>query len=287
MMRGRLLDPLAVSTTVLALSSVLSCNPNPPAGADGPADLAAESPTTPPDFAAAAGDSVPASAVAFFQRKDCPVGWEKLGMAAGRTLVPTAGADPVDVSVGTPLQDAEERGHGHTVAANINLSTVGYAGIAGEANHGLARGGSNPLAGMASKSSAALPYVQLLICHKTAEPDPRLRPLPAGTLVFFRQKECPTGFVQAGASQGRFIVGLPERATPGQKFGGNPLKSGENRGHRHSFSGSVTTVSHGIALANGGSASGYAKNDTHPYQVETTDESVGFPFLQLRQCQKQ
>ncbi len=286
-MSSRLLDPLTVSAAVFALVGTLSCNPDSPIADDGPADLATESPTIPPDFATMAGDSLPASAVAFFQRKDCPAGWEKLGLAAGRTLVPTVAADPVDVSVGTPLQDAEERGHGHNIAASFNLSTVGYAGIAGEANHGLARGGSGPLAGMASKSSGALPYIQLLVCHKTAEPDPRLRPLPAGTLVFFRQKECPTGFVQAGASQGRFIIGLPERATPGQKFGGSPLKSGENRGHRHSLSGSITTTSHGIALASGGTASGYAKNDTHPYRVDTADDSVGFPFLQLRHCQKQ
>ncbi|HNI61396.1 MAG TPA: hypothetical protein PKW11_15750, partial [Pseudomonadota bacterium] len=99
--------------------------------------------------------------------------------------------------------------------------------------------------------------------------------------------ECPTGFVQAGASQGRFIVGLPERATAGQKFGGAPLKSGENRTHHHNLSGSITTSSHGIALANGGTASGYAKNDQHPFQQDSADDSIGFPFLQLRHCQKQ
>ncbi|HNO67276.1 MAG TPA: hypothetical protein PKI49_02120, partial [Pseudomonadota bacterium] len=154
-------------------------------------------------------------------------------------------------------------------------------------NHGLARGGANPLTGTATKSAASLPYIQLLVCHKTAEADPQLRPLAAGTLVFFKTKECPSGFVQAGASQGRFIVGLPERATAGQKFGGAPLKSGENRTHHHNLSGSITTSSHGIALANGGTASGYAKNDQHPFQQDSADDSIGFPFLQLRHCQKQ
>ena len=286
-MSRRAFDPLGFSASVFALASLLSCNPAPATSDDGPADLSTIPPTSPPDFASVAGDSVPAGAVAFFQRKDCPQGWEKLGAASGRTLVPTVGADPVDVSVGTPLQDSEERSHSHAISGTINLSTVGYAGIAGEANHGLARGGANPLTGTATKSAASLPYIQLVVCHKTAEADPQLRPLAAGTLVFFKTKECPSGFVQAGASQGRFIVGLPERATAGQKFGGAPLKSGENRTHHHNLSGSITTSSHGIALANGGTASGYAKNDQHPFQQDSADDSIGFPFLQLRHCQKQ
>lgn len=287
MMRSRLLDPVVFSFSVFALASTWSCNPASPSSDEDPVDLSQPAPTTPPDFASVAGDSLPMGAVAFFQRKDCPTGWEKLGAAAGRTLVPTVGADPVDVSVGQPLQDSEERSHAHNISGNVNLSTVGYAGIAGEANHNLAKGGANPLTGTAAKSAASLPYIQLLVCHKTAEPDPQLRPLAAGTLVFFRSKECPTGFVQAGASQGRFIVGLPERATAGQKFGGAPLKSGENRSHHHNLSGSITTTSHGIALASGGTASGYGKNDQHPFQLDSADESVGFPFLQLRHCQKQ
>ena len=286
-MSRRAFDPLGFSASVFALASLLSCNPAFAMSDDGPADLSTIPPTSPPDFASVAGDSVPAGAVAFFQRKDCPQGWEKLGAASGRTLVPTVGADPVDVSVGTPLQDSEERSHSHAISGTINLSTVGYAGIAGEANHGLARGGANPLTGTATKSAASLPYIQLLVCHKTAEADPQLRPLAAGTLVFFKTKECPSGFVQAGASQGRFIVGLPERATAGQKFGGAPLKNGENRTHHHNLSGSITTSSHGIALANGGTASGYAKNDQHPFQQDSADDSIGFPFLQLRHCQKQ
>ena len=286
-MSRRAFDPLGFSASVFALASLLSCNPAFAMSDDGPADLSTIPPTSPPDFASVAGDSVPAGAVAFFQRKDCPQGWEKLGAASGRTLVPTVGADPVDVSVGTPLQDSEERSHSHAISGTINLSTVGYAGIAGEANHGLARGGANPLTGTATKSAASLPYIQLLVYHKTAEADPQLRPLAAGTLVFFKTKECPSGFVQAGASQGRFIVGLPERATAGQKFGGAPLKSGENRTHHHNLSGSITTSSHGIALANDGTASGYAKNDQHPFQQDSADDSIGFPFLQLRHCQKQ
>lgn len=285
-MRAPILSLLVVS----ALGTLLSCNPPAPpvesepddlGGIEGPPDLAAG-----PDLTTPRGDSLPKGAVAYFQRKDCPRGWEKLALAAGRTLVPTVGADPVETAAFDPLGDSEDRSHGHGVMATITLPSVGYAGIAGEANHGLGRSGSSPLTGSTSKVPAGLPYVQLLVCHKTDDPDVRQRPVAKGTLVFFRTTECPRGFVQAGASQGRFVIGVPELATPGQKFGGPPLQSGEKRGHRHALAGAITTTSHGIALAGGGT-SGYAKNDRHPYQVDSSNDSSGFPYLQLLHCQKE
>lgn len=190
-MRAPILSLLFVST----LGTLLSCNPPAPAvetepddlgGIEGPPDLAAE-----PDLTTPRGDSLPKGAVAYFQRKDCPRGWEKLSLAAGRTLVPTVGADPVETAAFDPLGDSEDRSHGHGVMAAITLPSVGYAGIAGEANHGLGRSGSSPLTGSTSKVPAGLPYVQLLVCHKTDDPDVRQRPVAKGTLVFFRTPECP------------------------------------------------------------------------------------------------
>ena len=173
-MRAPILSLLLVST----LGTLLSCNPPAPAvetepddlgGIEGPPDLAAE-----PDLTTPRGDSLPKGAVAYFQRRDCPRGWEKLSLAAGRTLVPTVGADPVETAAFDPLGDSEDRSHGHGVMAAITLPSVGYAGIAGEANHGLGRSGSSPLTGSTSKVPAGLPYVQLLVCHKTDDPDVRI-----------------------------------------------------------------------------------------------------------------
>jgi len=277
---------LAVAAAWLGL---LSCAPNSPVADLEPDDAAAHEPpdlASGPDLAVPRGDSLPIGAVAYFQRKDCPRGWEKLSKAAGRTLVPTVGADPVEIAAFDPLMDSEERSHGHSIAATMNLPSVGYAGIAGEANHGVGRSGNTPVTGSLGKAPSGLPYVQLLVCHKTEEPDARQRAVATGTLVFFRNTECPPGFVQAGASQGRFIIGVPELATPGQKFGGPPLKSGEKRGHHHALAGNITTSSHGIALASGGT-SGYAKNDKHSFQVDSSDDGSGFPYLQLLHCQKQ
>lgn len=284
-------SPFRVLLIATGLSGLLSCNP--PTSAvdaatmdDGDSEPVLDLATS-PDLSAPVGDSLPKLAVAFFQRKDCPRGWQPLAMAAGRTLVPTVGMDPIDIASGEPLMEGEDRAHGHAVMTNFNLSTVSYAGIAGEANHGLARGGSQALTGKTNAVPIGLPYVQLLVCNKLDEPDPRLRPVAKGTLVFFRTPDCPKGFVQAGGSQGRLIIGVPELATPGQKFGGLPLKSGEKRVHHHALSGSITTSSHGIALASGSGASGYAKNDKHPYQVDSIDEPSSFPYLQLLHCQKE
>lgn len=233
------------------------------------------------------GDALPKGAISLFNRKTCPTGWETFMAGGGRTLVPTAGAAKPGTSDGEPLDDSEERQHGHGAQIGLNLPTVNYAGIAGEANHGVARGGSVPLAVSVSKVSAGLPYVQLLVCQKTADPDLRQRPAPTGTMMFFLTEACPAGWAQAGLSQGRFLVGLPTDGTADQKFGGKPLAAGEKRVHQHVVKGSIRTTSHGIALASGGAASGYARNDPHAYQGSTADESVQFPSLQLLQCQKQ
>lgn len=239
------------------------------------------------DAAPPAGDSLPTGAVSFYNRTRCPQGWEPLLKAAGRTLVPTVEKNPGGVTQGEPLDDSEDRVHGHAVTASVSLPAVNYAGIAGEANHGVARAGSIPMMVTASKASSGLPYVQLLVCQKSAAADPLQQPAPSGMLMFFATAECPSGWSQAGLSQGRFLVGLPEGGTPGQKFGGKTLGPGEKRTHKHGLQGSLKTTAHGIALASGGAANGYAKDDTHTYQATSDEESVAMPYLQLLQCQKE
>ena len=71
---------------------------------------------------------------------------------------------------------------------------------------------------------------------------------------------CPTGWKQAPATQGRFIVGAPKGAPPDVSFGGEPVSSATPRTHVHGNDVAVETVPHGIALAAGCCGSGYAKN---------------------------
>jgi hypothetical protein len=257
----------------------------------------------PPDLASSAsgedaaveppvvGDSLPTGAVSYFNARNCPVGWEPFADAAGRSIVPSASTD-VGATFGTPLRDAEDRAHSHAVTANVSLPTVDYAGIAGEANHGLGRGGAQPLTVTVDAASAGLPYVQLLVCHKKAAPQTQKGLAPAGTLMFFTNAECPSGWGRTTTTEGRFLVGVPEKGTAAQSFGGPPLGSnpspgpGENRVHQHELQGSITTSAHGIALLSGGLAGGYARDGKHAYRASSDEASALLPYIKLLQCEK-
>ena len=232
-------------------------------------------------------DSLPAGAVSYFNRRTCPVGWEPFSLGVGRTVVPSVGGDPVGNPQGEPLADSEERVHGHTLSGSVSTSSVSYIGIAGEANHGVARAGSYAVSLTASPAPSGLPYLQLLTCRKTGAPNPQKAPPPSGMLLFFSASACPPGWVQPVSSQGRFLVGLPDGAKSGLSFGGPSLTSTESRLHRHSGSGQIRTSSHGIALASGSGAGGYAKDDGYAYQMMSSEGATGLPYVQLLQCQKQ
>jgi len=238
------------------------------------------------DLAAAAGDSLPTGAISLFNRKGCPPGWEPLAAAAGRTLIPTAGDSQPGATSGQPLEDGEDRQHSHGLPVTLNLPSVTYAGVVGEANHGVARAGSLPLTVVGDKASSGLPYVQLLVCQKQAAPDLGQRPAPTGTLMFFQTAACPAGWGQAGSTQGRVLIGLPEDGTPGQKFGGKALGADEKRTHHHKLAGKLQTSAHGIALLSGGAAGGYARDGEHAYDGTSDEQEAQLPSLQLLQCQK-
>ena len=232
-------------------------------------------------------DSLPAGAVSFFNRKTCPVGWEAYALAAGRTVVPSIGRDPVGNTQGDPLSDSEERKHSHQLSGSVSTDSVSYIGIAGEANHGVARSGTYPLSLSSEPAASNLPYLQLLICRKSGAPNPQKAPPPVGTLLFFAASACPQGWTQPALSQGRFLVGLPEGAKSGLAFGAPSLTTTEARAHRHGGKGSIQTGSHGIALASGSGAGGYVRNDRYAFSVMSTTSIVDLPYVQLLQCQKQ
>ncbi len=233
------------------------------------------------------GDSLPMGAISLFNRKSCPGGWTPLDAAAGRTLVPTVGMQQPGATAGKPLDDGEDRTHGHGMPVALNLPSVNYAGIVGEGNHGVARAGSIPLTVTASPASAGLPYVQLLACQKQVPPEPSQRSVPVGTLMFFQSPECPQGWGQAGSTQGRVLIGVPDGATAGQRFGAAAgLGATTKRLHHHPFAGAITTTSHGIALVSGGGAGGYGKDGHHPYDGTSEDSEADLPYLQLLHYQK-
>lgn len=231
-------------------------------------------------------DALPAGAISFFNSGACPTGWTPFAEGAGRVLVPTVGADPALVATGEPLLDGEERMHGHGMNAEVDLNGVSYAGVAGEANHGVAAQQKTVISGAMDKASAGLPYVQLLVCKKLSAKRIETAKIPRGLLMFWNGAQCPEGFSQPIATQGRYMVGLPEGAAAGLSFGGTSLKSEEIRTHKHDIQGTLTTTSHGIALASGCCADGYAQNAEYPFSGASDEIAADMPAITLLQCEK-
>lgn len=276
--RSRVAAPFLFFAALIPLAMGLSAC----AGSDEVPDASSSGPqVTPP-----APDSLPAGAITFFNATSCPENWTPLAEGKGRFLVPTIGQDPPLKTSGEPLKDGEDRLHSHAVTAAADLQAVSFAGIAGESNHGVAGQQTVAIEAPATKVSSGLPYVQLLACKKLGDPRAGAVPVPKGLLMFWNGASCPEGFSQPIATQGRMLVGLPKDAPPGLSFGGTSLKSAEVRKHGHNVSGSFTTSPHGIALASGCCADGYAKDGAYEYAGETDEMGAALPVIQLLQCQK-
>lgn len=237
------------------------------------------------------GDSLPPSAVSFFQNPTCPTGWVPYTMADGRLLLPTIATYPGGLTHGTPLTSGEDCTHTHGFAASFSIGSTDYVGAAGGGNGGVGPSGTLMLTGTTDPSSTGLPYIQLLVCRKNAPAVPGSAPLPSGLQMFFDMTACPIGWKQTTATQGRFIVGLPQGAPQDVTFGGPAISSVDGgadvRTHNHGNTVTLDTTSHGIALASGCCANGYAANGTYSSMQATDDGDTGLPYIELLQCQKE
>jgi hypothetical protein len=231
------------------------------------------------------GDAIPPGAVSFFSTTVCPDGWSTFDDAVGRMLLPTVGNAVGGTPYGIPLASGEDRTHTHDVTATFTLPSVSYAGLSGGGNHGVGSEGSRKLAATSDPASTGLPYVQLLVCKKTAPAAPSAAPLPKGMRLFFTGPTCPSGFQQAADTQGLFLVGLPKNAKADASFGGLPQSGANPRTHAHQTTATLTTSSHGIALVSGGLADGYAANGSYMDTEDTTASGAALPYLELLQCE--
>jgi hypothetical protein len=238
-----------------------------------------------PDLMRPPGDSLPRSAVSFFNRTSCPMGWSPLGTAAGRFIVPTIGAVGGGTFAGTPLTDGEDRQHSHTFQTSLTPTTISITGSAGS-NTNIAESATLNISGSTQPASSRLPYVQLLVCQKNADPPEGLPPPPSGMMTFFANvSACPSSWTQVAVTQGRFIVGLPDGAVAGLTFGGSALGSLEQRSHAHTVRGSLVTGTYNIALASG-NGTGFTRTGTYPFNTTSSTTSADLPYLQLLHCQK-
>lgn len=231
------------------------------------------------------GDPLPQNAVSFFRGEGCPAGWAPYEPAAGRFVVPTIGTALGGIPRGQPLASAEDRTHLHDISGTFTLAATNFAGIAGEANHGVAAAGVAAFSTTAEPASTGLPYVQLRACKKQEPAVPRPTPLPPGMQIFVDAPACPDGWKQVEITQGRFLVGLPAGAPADKSFGGAPIGDMLSP-HAHSAAPELVTKPHGIALASGCCADGYAKDGTYATVAETTLTETGLPWVPLLSCEK-
>ncbi|MFT3771867.1 MAG: hypothetical protein QM820_41190 [Minicystis sp.] len=233
--------------------------------------------------AAPVGDPIPIGAVSFFLTAACPTGWDPYLAADGRLILPAMDPAKAGTTHGSPLMNGEDRGHAHTIDTSFALSSFKLAGASGS-NDGIAAAGTVPFQTTTDPTSTHLPYVQLLVCKKTATPGSG--PIPAGMHLFFEGSTCPSPFQPASATAGRFLVALPTNAPPDQPFGGAPLASTDTRTHTHSVSAELQTDAHGVVLASGCCNDGFAQHDTYTTVAPSGESEPELPYLELIQCVK-
>ncbi|HEX8130612.1 MAG TPA: hypothetical protein VF527_16035 [Pyrinomonadaceae bacterium] len=245
------------------------------------------------------GDPYPTNSIAYFSTGQCPAGWSPYAPANGLFIVPTPRGGTNGQIFGTPLDNQEPVAHRHTLTDSIKVSETQYVGATGCCAGGLSsccnktvttvgekrlKGSGDTTDVNTSYSDGGVSYDQLLVCKKSAAPSADAA--PPGVIVFVESNTCPVGWASSTLTEGRFLVGLPEGASP-SAFGGDPLKSLENREHQHDYSGSLSTDSAGIALTSGCCAKGFGKDGKYTYSGTTRRAGANLPYIQLQLCQKQ
>lgn len=230
------------------------------------------------------GDSLPRDTVTFFTGTSCPMGWAPFTEGAGRVIVSAETASIPAPVRGAPLSDSEDRTHTHMISSTFALGDVSYVGASGGGNNGVASSAAAAIMARTEPASAGLPYVQLLVCRKMADPVVRIAPLPSGMTIHVAATRCPVGFTQPMPGVGRAVVGTVPGGENVATVG--PVASPTSRGHTHPTNATLATVPHGIALASGCCASGYGRNATITNTAPTSEEDGALPSITLLQCQK-
>lgn len=109
--------------------------------------------------------AVPSGMIAFFGGGACPPGWVAADEVEGRLVVGVTEPSEVGVMVGAPLADREDRGHFHTLAANVTLSSKDVVAFDGSNDDGAAAR-TYVASGAAAAQTSGLPFVQVRACAR-------------------------------------------------------------------------------------------------------------------------
>lgn len=108
-------------------------------------------------------------------------------------------------------------------------------------------------------------------------------PFPIGTLAFFDRASCPSGWALASSLTGRTPVAGPMDHVGTLR--GDPLTSGEDRRHSHTFSGTAASDEASfVGIVGGGN--GLSANTSQSVTAAEQGASTGLPYLQLLGCEK-
>lgn len=110
-------------------------------------------------------NDVPVGTVAAFSGGTCPEGWAAFDDAAGRVLVGANEGSSVNVVVGKPLADREDRTHTHAYTASVPLNAKGLFAADGSNNDGAAPK-TYKVTGTTAPKTSGLAFIQVQTCVK-------------------------------------------------------------------------------------------------------------------------
>ncbi len=221
--------------------------------------------------------------LAFMPGDACPTGWHVLESARGRLIKGTSEGSQVGLTVGTALTSTQPPVHTHAFTTQISIAATDISGATACCTGGFGMAGTHPLSGSTEPAADGMPTVHEVLCEIDAvDLGEDGHPFPAGAILFFNAVECPAGFENLAAADGRFIVGTPAGGTPGATVG-SPLASGEIHVHPHQISASIDVGEKSIAAAGGGNH-GLAAKGAHGFSVLSLQSGSGWPYIQLFAC---
>lgn len=233
------------------------------------------------------GDAFPMGAVSFFNRLSCPPDWAAFDEAAGRVIIAASTGLPRGTAMGDPLSSGEDRVHAHGLSGSIDVPIVQSPGSQPGPNGTFTTGGAYPFAGTSMKTAAGVPYRQLLVCKKMAEPEADALPLPTTLHMYFDLDGCPSGWKQATTAEGRILIGLPPKAPPDMPMGGEPIVTSEPRTHTHTFSSTLAPASVGYPQSPCATCESVGGLGSYTFTSKSDPAAVDIPMIALLHCEKQ
>jgi hypothetical protein len=155
--------------------------------------------------------------------------------------------------------------------------------------------GTNEFSAVTSTETIQFPYLQLLLCKKTAYSDNTLpTDMPQNILMFYAEASCPDGWQVSPSGFNRPLLGLPAGGTPNETVGDRQVSTpGHAYWHDHAVAGSVELSSHTITVDKGCSKiagqkilcdGGHAIAGSYSFSSDSYWDGA-LPYLTLALCQ--